>query len=292
MSEQETGYVGGLPRHFLKMSGAGNDFLMFDQGVPESAELDLTIQKVCRRGTGVGADGVLFVTPTDDHEGQKAVRADYFNSDGGRARFCANGTRCAARFAGKKFYPGVSSLVVHTGWGPVPSDLEPSGNVRLRLPEPVGPGTFVTSFDSMECFLEDRAYYVMVGVPHLAVFARTGRAVGGLDVRSLGIRLRHHPELPEGANVNFLEVTGSSQLTIRSYERGVEDETLSCGSGVVASAVTAALTRNMEPPVELLTRSGIVLTVGFERSGNEAVDVTLTGDARIVFEGVLTEEVL
>ncbi|MCG3194815.1 MAG: Diaminopimelate epimerase [Thermoanaerobaculia bacterium] len=298
MNASGTGSVSVLPRFFTKMSGAGNDFLVFRGPAPTAPDLGAApylgaaIQAVCRRGMSVGADGVLFVEALPSAGGPPSCRLEYFNADGGRARFCGNGTRCAARFAADRLFSGCTSVIVHTGWGPVPARIDVAGRVTLDLPESVGPGSYVSSLDAGGEFLEEKAYFLLAGVPHLAVFLRPGKDLRDLDVRGLGPRLRHHPELPEGANVNFLAVTGPSDLAIRTFERGVEAETLACGSGVVASAVTAALTRDMAPPLSLLTRSGAVLHVGFELSGNEATGVTLSGDARFIFEGELTEEAL
>jgi len=282
--------TGGLPRAFWKMAGAGNDFLVFEGDAtigPREAE---TIRRLCRRGTGVGADGVLFVSPSAPSPGgRREVRVGYYNADGGAARFCANGTRCAARFA---FLRGLADgeLVAHTGWGAIGATVRGDGNVTLRLPEPIAVGGSVATFDPEGRAVEPRAASVVVGVPHLVVFCAGELEVETLDVAGLGPPLRRHPDLPEGANVNFVCVRGGSRLSVRSYERGVEAETLSCGSGVVASAVVAGAERGQVPPVSVATRSGSALVVGFRLEGSLAHDVTLTGDARVVFEGVLTEE--
>ncbi len=288
---REAPTVGGLPARFTKMSGAGNDFLVFSgkpSAGPRQAE---TIRRLCRRGTGVGADGVLFVDAAPGAGGRLAVELLYFNADGGPARFCANGTRCAARFAARR-HGDAPALLVRTGWGEIPATVRADGNVTLALPEPVALERDVPTFDGAGRLLEGAAAYLVVGVPHLVVFAADGVEVETLDVASLGPPLRRHPELPEGANVNFVTQRDTSRLSVRSYERGVEAETLSCGSGVVASAVVAGFRRGAEPPVSVATRSGSALAVGFRIDGSLARDVTLTGDARFVFEGTLTEEAL
>jgi len=283
------GTVGGLPARFTKMAGAGNDFLVFGERVPIGSREAETIRSVCRRGTGVGADGVLFVESVRRGD-ETRVLLDYYNADGGRARFCANGTRCAARFAKERLGAGERSVVA-TDWGDVPASIR-DGTVTLRLPEPVALGARVSSFDRGTRLLEPEAVAVTVGVPHLVVFTAEGVEVETLDLAPLGPALRRHPDLPEGANVNFTTPRGPSRLAVRSWERGVEAETLSCGSGVVASAVVAGLLRGEEPPVTVATRSGAVLAVDFRVEGALACDVTLTGDARFVFEGTLCEEVL
>lgn len=284
--------IGGLARAFWKMAGAGNDFLVF-AGAPTVGPREAeTIRRLCRRGTGVGADGVLFVAEKEVPAGARPeVRVDYFNADGGRARFCANGTRCAARFAALR---GVAAeeMTLHTGWGPISATVRADGNVTLRLPEPIALGASVPTFDPEGRSVEPRAASVTVGVPHLVVFCAGEVEVETLDVAALGPPLRRHPELPEGANVNFVSVRGGSRLSVRTFERGVEAETLSCGSGVVASAVVAGAERGQVPPVSVATRSGSALVVDFRLEGSLAHDVTLTGDARLVYEGLLKEEAI
>lgn len=286
-----TSTLGGLARNFWKMAGAGNDFLVFYGTASVGGRETETIRRLCRRGTGVGADGVLFVSEKESAGPRKEIRVDYFNADGGPARFCANGTRCAARFAVLRGLAD-EELVAHTGWGAIAATVRPDGNVTLRLPEPIALGGSVATFDPEGREVEPRAASLTVGVPHLVVFCAGDLEVETLDVAALGPPLRRHPELPEGANVNFVSVRGGSRLSVRSYERGVEAETLSCGSGVVASAVVAGAERGQIAPVSVATRSGSALVVGFRLEGSLAHDVTLTGDARVVFEGLLKEEAL
>lgn len=281
--------VGGLPARFTKMSGAGNDFLVFDEDIPVGPREAETIRRLCRRGTGVGADGVLFVTPGGGGSRPRFV-VRYLNADGLPARFCGNGTRCAARFAA--LATGERQLVMATGWGDVPATVREDGSVELLLPEPVTCGATVTSFEEEGEVLMPFGVAVTVGVPHLVIFTVRGVEVESVDVASLGPLLRRHPELPDGANVNFVSRRGSSRLAVRTFERGVEAETLACGSGVVASAVVAALREGEHPPISVATRSGKVLTVDFRVDGTLAQAVTLTGDARVVFEGTLEEEAL
>ncbi len=283
--------IGGLSRGFWKMAGAGNDFLVFAGSASVGARESETIRRLCRRGTGVGADGVLFVSEVESAGSRPEVRVDYFNADGGPARFCANGTRCAARFAVLRGL-ATDELLLHTGWGAIPATVRPDGNVTLRLPGPISVGATVPTFDPSARETEAHAASLTVGVPHLVVFCAEGVEVETLDVAALGPPLRRHPALPEGANVNFVSVRGGSRLSVRTFERGVEAETLSCGSGVVAAAAVAAAERGLVPPVAVATRSGSALVVDLRLEGSLAHDVTLTGDARLVFEGLLKEEAL
>jgi diaminopimelate epimerase len=272
------------------MSGAGNDFLLFEGRLEVGPGEAATIRRLCERGTGVGADGVLFVEllPGD---GPPVVVAGYFNRDGGAARFCANGTRCAARFASLRLGAGLE-MTMRTGWSNVGATVGPSGAVTLRLPEPVAAGEPLPTFDAEEAQLERIGVAVSVGVPHLVVFTSGRIALDRIDLPGLAPRLRHHPALPEGANVHFVAPGPGSSLSIRSWERGVEGETLACGSGAVAAAVVAAGRPGISPPVVLRTRSGADLVVDFALEGGVASGVRLSGDARVIYEGTLNEEAL
>jgi diaminopimelate epimerase len=278
--------LGALPLAFTKMSGAGNDFLVFGERAPRGEREIAAIRRLCRRGTGVGADGVLFVTAESPGDPSSRVVADYLNADGSIGRFCGNGTRCAARFAVLR---GLArpECVVLTGWGAVGARVSPLGSVTLALPEPVAAGCAVPSLDPGGDTLEKGAFALLVGVPHVVAFLKEGIALDTLDLSVLGPLYRHHPAMVEGANANFVKVLGPSRLALQTWERGVEAETLACGSGAVASAVVSSALRDLAPPVSIATRSGETLEVGFTPDGEVARGVTLGGDARVVFEGIL-----
>jgi diaminopimelate epimerase len=278
--------LGALPLAFTKMSGAGNDFIVFGARVEGGEKEIAAIRRLCRRGTGVGADGVLFVTAESPGDPASRVVADYRNADGSTARFCGNGTRCAARFAVLR---GLARpmCVVLTGWGAVGARVSPLGSVTLALPEPVAAGSAVPSLDPGGHTLERGAFALPVGVPHVVAFLKEDIALDTLDLSVLGPAHRHHPAMTEGANANFVKVLGPSRLALRTWERGVERETLACGSGAVAAAVVSSLRKDLAPPVSVATRSGETLEVGFARDGERARAVTLRGDARVVFEGTL-----
>jgi diaminopimelate epimerase len=267
------------------MSGAGNDFLVFAARVAVGELESAAIRRICNRRTGVGADGVLFVHEASTGNGPPRIVADYYNADGGASRFCANGTRCAARLARVKLN-APAKLVVQTGWGEVAAHVGEDGRVTLELPSCVAPARTLPTGVGKGILRKDSTD-VPVGVPHLVVFLESGSDLSTLDLAALGPPLRHHPDMPEGANANFVAVTGPSSLEVRSWERGVESETLSCGSGVVASAVVASLKDGVSPPVTVATRSGETLVVDFRLAGGVARDVKLTGDARLLFEGTL-----
>jgi|PersoiStandDraft_1058852.scaffolds.fasta_scaffold27610_2 diaminopimelate epimerase len=265
-----------LPKRFTKMSGAGNDFLVFAAPGEISVADGEALAKLCRRGISIGADGALFVEP----KGPSAVVLAYYNADGAKADFCANGTRCAARFAHREGYFEAGGGVLETGWGPVRARVDDAAeSVTLELPDV--PARY-SSVPISVAGLPPRAVGISVGVPHLVVVTRD---VDGLDLARVGPVLRRHPSQPEGANVHFVRAEDRHTLTVRSFERGVEAETLACGSGVVASAVVARAQRLVESPVACRTRGGAVLTVEFEDTPEGARNVRLTGDARFVFEG-------
>jgi diaminopimelate epimerase len=270
-----------LPTRFVKMAGGGNDFLVFEADGRTLTEEDRRrIALLCRRGLSVGADGALFLSG----EGDGRVRLDYFNADGGLASFCANGTRCAARYAVLRRLVAGNSPVVETGWAFVPARVAGEA-VTLELPRFQAPADPVPISGAG---LPASGVPIDVGVPHLVVFVDGW--LEDLPVARLGPPLRRHPALPEGANVNFVEVTGKDSISVRTYERGVEAETLACGSGVVASAVVAALEGLVSPPVICATRSGVGFTVTFRHQDGAILGASLTGDAREIYSGELNDE--
>lgn len=270
-----------LLTRFTKVAGGGNDFLLFESdGRALSQEDRRRLALACRRGLSVGADGGLFLSP-GAAEGR--IRLDYFNSDGSFASFCANGTRCAARYAVRHGLVA-GDPVLETGWGPIPARVD-DRRVTLALPELPPPAGDVRVWGDG---LPSAGTPMPVGVPHLVVFVEGDLA--NLPIERLSPPLRWHPDLPGGTNVNFVEVLSPDHLAVRSFERGIEGETLACGSGVVAAAVVAAAQGRVSPPVLCDTRSGVAFTVGFTAGRFPVGDATLEGDAREVFSGELAEE--
>jgi diaminopimelate epimerase len=270
-----------LPSRFVKMAGGGNDFLVFESDGRLLTEEDRSrLALVCRRGLSVGADGALFLSRS---EGRR-IRVDYFNADGGPATFCANGTRCAARYAVRHGLSGGDEPELETGWGVVAAKVE-GESVTLSLPAVAAPQDPVPI--SVRG-LPPTAIPVRVGVPHLVVFVRGD--LGNFAIDRYGPPLRHHPALTDGANVNFVRAAGANRILVRSYERGVEGETLSCGSGVVASAIAASRQGMAASPVTCGTKSGVDLIVEFKDEGETITGVRLTGDGREIFGGDLLPE--
>ncbi len=267
---------GGIP--ILKMSGAGNDFVVLDRDTADRLGDGLVpwIRAVCRRGLSVGADGVLVVEPIGPD--RAAVR--YFNADGSAA-FCGNGTRCAARFARLRGYTG-SRATLETAIGDVPAEVV-GATVRITLPAPRDAGAAV--LDLGEIRLAGRR--IDAGVPHFVVRVDD---VDGFPLERWGPRVRGHDTFGRaGANFDVVQFDAAGRAHVRTWERGVEGETLACGTGAVATALASRLERP-EDVVTIVPRSGRPLLVRFAGEGVPDGSVVLEGDARVVLEGVVSSE--
>jgi diaminopimelate epimerase len=262
---------------FWKMHGAQNDFVLFDDrrgGFPAADRA--FVAHVAARHSGVGSEGAILI--------QKSATADFrmrfFNPDGGEADMCGNGARCAARLA---FDLGVAQkkMTIETNAGQLKAQVMQKG-VRLWMTEPSGWKL------SGQIELDDQRLsygFVNTGVPHAVI--RTG-ALRDTDVAGTGAAVRRHRDFwPAGANVNFMEVSPGGELAVRTYERGVEAETLACGTGVTACALIAAKNGWVKLPVHVHVASGDVLVVDGSLTDDGAVGVTLTGPAEYVFEGIV-----
>ena len=262
---------------FTKMNGAGNDFVMIDNRAGDVRLDSAQIARICDRHRGIGADGILLL---EKARNGSDFRMRYFNSDGGEAEMCGNGARCFARFANKvAVAPGKISF--ETPAGVIGAELHHE-LVTLHLSEPTDLRLNVALRvgDASKT-----VHFINSGVPHVVVPVTQ---IDDVDVRRDGAAIRHHEMFsPKGANVNFIEKRGSKNIAIRTYERGVENETLACGTGVVASALIFAATETADGPIGVIVRSGSELTVGFKRAGENFRDVTLTGPAEFVFEGTI-----
>jgi len=258
------------------MSGAGNDFVVLEAGTAAAIpDLPAFARRVCRRGVSVGADGVLVVGPEDG-----AVRVLFLNPDGGEA-FCGNGSRCAARFAVLRGW-GSDALRLRTAAGEVEARIS-GERVRLSLPPPVDHGPWRGSIGAQA--LEGRR--IVAGVPHLVIEVEEA-AAAPLD--RWGPVLAHHADFGEaGTNVDVVASRPDGALAIRTWERGVEGETLSCGSGAVAGAHFLAL-QGGPAEVQVVPASGVPLRVRVEGPASAPTGALLEGDARVVFEAELSGE--
>ena len=262
---------------FTKMNGAGNDFILFDN---RTGDIDLDrsqIAQLCDRHRGIGADGILLLEkPTNRAD----FRMRYFNADGGEAEMCGNGARCFARFA-NKVGGQKTKISFETPAGVISAELK-DDLVTLRMTEPTD---LRLNIDLARVAENKTVHFINSGVPHVVIPVSK---IDGADVRRVGAAVRHHKMFsPNGTNVNFIEKCGPNKIAIRTYERGVEDETLACGTGIVASALIFAANENATGPVTVLARGGDELQVGFEKSGDRFRNVTLTGPAEFVFEGAV-----
>jgi diaminopimelate epimerase len=260
---------------FTKMNGAGNDFVLLDNLDRRLHLASGQIAHLCDRHRGVGADGVLIVEPAANGAD---FRMRYYNADGGEAEMCGNGARCFARYA-SRMTGGAGTISFETPAGVIRAQCE-GENVRLAMSEPRD-----LSLDRpVRLPSGDLAVHsVNTGVPHAVVFVED---LEKTDVRGLGACLRYHPDFaPKGTNANFVQIIAPQDIAIRTYERGVEDETLACGTGVVASALILHEKYGAPSPVSVRVRGGDTLTVSFAREGGVYRGVSLTGPADFVFEG-------
>lgn len=265
-----------------KMNGSGNDFVFVDGRVSRLADwLPERIRAVCDRHAGVGADGFVVVEPGSQ---AGAVRFQFFNNDGGRAAMCGNGALCATRIAAYLGLADPRGMTLETDAGVYRSRCLEGGGERAELL--LGDLKGFTSPRVALKGAEREATLVSVGVPHLVVRVDHLMAV---PIMERGRALRFDPALgPSGANVNFVAGSGGGEgWAMRTYERGVEGETLACGTGAVATASALALAGQARLPVELRTASGRVLCVSGQPAGGEVRQATLTGEGRLVFRAVL-----
>ena len=265
-----------MPR-FTKMNGAGNDFILIDNRMGD-VRLDRSqIAQLCDRHRGIGADGILLL----EKPGNRAdFRMRYFNADGGEAEMCGNGARCFARFA-NKVAAAKEKISFETQAGLISAELK-GDSVTLGMTEPADLRLHLELGIAGE---NKTVHFINSGVPHVVIPVVN---IEDVDVRHEGAAVRYHKIFsPSGTNVNFMEKRGAKKIAIRTYERGVEDETLACGTGIVASALIFGATEGCHGPMTVLARGGDELQVGFETVAGRFCNVTLTGPAQFVFEGTI-----
>lgn len=266
---------------FSKLSGAGNDFVVIDNRqnvVPDN--LSEFIVKVCAHRLSVGADGVLLVENSDVAD----FKMRYYNSDGSEAETCGNGARCISRFAHSEGIVKSDKMTFDTKAGLYSAEIKEktvkvgmSDAIGLRLGFPIKLSSGIHT-----------ASFVNTGVPHAVYFVDD---LNNADVFNMGKETRYHDEFaPKGTNANFIKVRDKSNIDIRTYERGVEDETLACGTGSIASAIVASALGIAVPPITMHTKGGFLLTIYFKLESDGAKEVCLEGDARIIFKGYLLED--
>ncbi len=262
--------------HFWKMNGSGNDFVVLDNregSLRLSAE---AVARLCHRHFGVGADGLLLVEPA---ENGADYRMRYYNSDGGEAEMCGNGARCFARFVNKLNHDSLEHVSFETMAGVIEASF-PGDDVRVDLSEPFD----LSLNESLNAGGNQLTVHsVNTGVPH-AVLVVDDLATVDLDALGAAIR-RHERFAPAGTNVNFMQVLAPGKISVRTFERGVEGETLACGTGMVANAIIHHELTGAPPPVAVTVHSGDTLHVDFHEEDGRYTNVSLTGPAEFVFEG-------
>jgi len=270
-------------RHFYKLSGSGNDFVFVDARTEPAGRLEdpKVVGELCARGTGIGADGIVFVEPPETADERFSIR--YLNRDGSLALLCGNASLCSVRLAtelgiaapGEDFQFGTGAGVVRgrlTGEGPE-IDIHPITAMETEKILRRGPS-------------DRRMGFAMVGVPHVVVLCDGD--IDDVDVEGRGRPIRYDPALASGANVNFVARYGAG-WAVRTYERGVEAETLACGTGAVATGALLAAWGESGRVTSLRTRSGLNLTVRFREGPSGLARPSLAGEGRIVFRGELPD---
>ncbi len=271
---------------FTKMHGSGNDFILIDNrdNFIRPSQVPDVVARLCRRKFGVGADGLILIEDSSVAD----FKWGFFNADGSEAEMCGNGGRCAARFA---YLNGIApeKLSFETLAGIIHAEVK-GRQVKLQMSSPKDLQLDI----SLE--IRDQEFVVHrlnTGVPHTVMLVDDIEAT---PVFEWGRFIRYQPVFqPEGTNVNFVQVVDRHQIRIRTYERGVEDETLACGTGAVASAIICSIKGHCESPVEVKTWGGEVLTIYFQLSNKEeqvAENVYLQGDAILVYKGKLGEDIM
>ena len=261
---------------FVKMVASGNDFVVLDnrRRTIRGSKLHAFAREACERNYGIGGDGLIAVEPSK--------RADFrmriINPDGSEAEMCGNGARCAALFAKEKKIAG-KKMSFETLAGIIEAEVD-GDVVRLKMPDPTDLRREVRLLIENENYM---AHFVNTGVPHTVIYVED---LDSWDVKRLGREIRHHKTFaPKGTNVDFVQVQKGNLIRVRTYERGVEDETLACGTGVTASAIISAAMKDFKSPVTCLTKGGDKLKIYFKRNGDNFTDVYLEGGAKKVFCG-------
>ena len=282
----------GAETAFFFLSGNGNDFIALTSPTPQPAPEN--VAGWCRRGASLGADGVLHLERTPAGR----VRLLYWNADGGRSDFCFNGTRAAAQLASHLGWCETGTVEIETDAGSFVASIINDSEVEIDAPIPPTPKPVeLEALAPVGGVLERAlagscAYALKVGVPHLVLVLELGQtpeALAQLEVVTIGARLRRHPLFPDGTNVNFVCFSRArDRFAIRTYERGVEAETLACGSGVVASAWVGVHSERLRLPATVTTRGGFAMQLaGVSTPGTLPKHWRLRGDARVVASGRL-----
>ncbi len=259
------------------MTGAGNDFVVIDNRSKQIKDGAGLARRLCDRRWGVGADGMLLLEPSSAAD----YRMMYYNADGSYGGMCGNGGRCIAAFANMRGLAGASQRFEALDY--VYSAILKDGLVELLMKDPRDLRTNIVLPIGGKRL---RMHFVDTGSPHVVIMLSKKDDLAKVAVERIGRQIRNHREFkPEGTNVNFVKLERDNGLSIRTYERGVESETLACGTGSIASAVIAHETAGLMPPIRIVPRSGETLEVNFAETKGGIREVKLKGPAKVVFEG-------
>lgn len=267
---------------FTKMSGSGNDFIFMDGMDGSFSWVDsMWVRQVCQRALSVGADGVVVLEKDDTYD----FAWRFFNSDGTIAEMCGNASRCAARFAYERGIAG-PTMTFATLAGPIRAEVK-GRRVKVQLTDPrLFNPEFRVEVDGQPFTL----FYIDTGVPHVVLEVEDLERFPLIEV---GRKIRFHEKFgPAGTNVNIVQVIGDNALALRTYERGVEDETLACGTGSVAAALMMSMKKGFLPPVSVRAASGEILTITWEGEVGTWAPVFFEGEVRFIYDGWLHPEAI
>jgi diaminopimelate epimerase len=277
--------------HFFKMTGTGNDFILIDnrKRLIDADDCQDFVRRACRHKFSVGADGVILI----ENDSEVDFRWRFFNADASEGEMCGNGARCAARFAYLTGIVDKPRMAFRTLAGIIKAELlDILVKVQMTTPHSL--------LMDLKTEVAGRSFdldFINTGVPHAVWFAADENELESMDVQRWGNPLRFHPRFqPAGTNVDFVYVRDPKYIVVRTYERGVEGETLACGTGAIASALICACRGRVVSPVQVKTRSGELLTIYFQLSRNQRPgdiqfkEVFLEGEARVAYEADLWHE--
>ncbi len=281
---------------FSKVNGAGNDFILIDAiNEPATVLSKSEIVLLCDRRRGIGADGLLVLHQAANY----TCRVEFFNADGSRGSLCGNGSRCVIFYLKEKGYTLTGDVKFLFGDKEYKGSFAETGEpvFHMNRPAKLKTGFMIKAAGSLV-----KAHYCDTGSPHVVIditdvpidprrSPATHQNMDVFPVYELGKEIRHHLDFaPGGVNVNFIKIISENEIIIRTFERGVEDETLACGTGSTAAAIVAFALGKCKPPVRLLTKSGDTLSVNFEIIDNKLGNLVLTGPAAINFQGSVVIE--
>ena len=261
---------------FTKMNGAGNDFVLIDNRTRTIQFSKAQIIQLCHRQRGIGADGVMLLIPCTSGKADWAWQ--FYNSDGSTAEMCGNGARCFARFV-QKITGSTETTTFETEAGVIKATYQGERvSINLTAPKDLQLHSQILLGQEVHTI-----HSLNTGVPHAVMFVADADAA---MVQLLGAEIRYHTHFaPRGTNVNFVQLRGGNSIRVRTYERGVEGETLACGTGVTASALIASRLHQLTSPVQVQVQGGDLLEVRFEEKDGNFSNVSLSGPADFTFEG-------